>query len=77
MPQILEKYKGILRVHAGTASLENEKVDLAYSVNGSPVITFEDGTTIYWTWEELITEAVKLKESEINANKEIQQTGSN
>ncbi len=64
MPQILEKGKGLIRVHAGVATLEDgEEIDLAYTINGSPVVEFEDRTTIYWTWEELIRQAMKLKNS--------------
>lgn len=59
MPKVLEENKAIMRVHAGEATVAGERINLAYSLQGSPVISFEDGTTVYWTWSELIIEALK------------------
>lgn len=65
MPQILEENRVIMRVHAGSATYQDEEIKLATSLHGAPVISFENGTTIYWTWEELIAEALKLKKEVI------------
>lgn len=77
MPQILEENRAIMRVSAGTATYGEQEIGLAYSIYGAPVISFEDGTTIYWEWEELIKEALRLKEGDSDANKEAQQASVN
>lgn len=61
MPQILEKENIIMRVSVGEAKIGDETLLLSTTLNGAPVIEFEDGTTIYWTWEELLDQAMKLK----------------
>ncbi|MBN6205569.1 hypothetical protein JYK21_03815 [Ralstonia pickettii] len=65
MPKILAENKLMMKVHAGEAETETEKIHLAYSVQGTPVITFEDGTTVYWEWQELLEQAVELKKKEV------------
>lgn len=63
MPQILGKKNVIMRVHVGEAKTDDETLHLSTTLHGAPVIGFEDGTIIYWTWEELIDQAIKLKNS--------------
>lgn len=63
MPTMLEKNKVMMKVHAGEAKTETEEIHLAYSLQGTPIITFEDGTTVYWEWEELLGQALELKNS--------------
>lgn len=61
MPKILEKNKLMMREHVGEADREGEIFKLSTSLQGAPVIQFEDGTIVYWTWQELIDRAIKLK----------------
>ena len=61
MPKILEENKVMMRVHVGEADLEGEIMNLSTSIHGAPVIQFEDGTIVYWTWQGLIERAIKLK----------------
>lgn len=63
MPETLEKNKAIMRVHCGTATFQDEKINLSTTLHGAPVISFADGTTVYWTWEELVNKAIELKNS--------------
>ena len=61
MPEILPKNKVLIRKSAGTASFDEDGTDhnaeLFISIHGSPIVEFDDGTTVYWTWEELLEEA--------------------
>lgn len=63
MPQILAKKNVIMRVSVGEAKIDGtETLGLSTTLHGAPVVQFEDGTIIYWTWEELINQAIQLKE---------------
>lgn len=62
MPKVQAKNRMMLKVHAGEAEVNSEKLNLSYTTQGTPVITFEDGTTVYWGWKELIEQAIKLKD---------------
>lgn len=63
MPRILEEKKLMFKVHAGKANTDTdtEEINLSYSLQGTPIVTFEDGTTVYWEWQELLEQAVQLR----------------
>ncbi|MCM3396818.1 hypothetical protein M3638_03055 [Oceanobacillus profundus] len=61
MPKILEKNKLMMREHVGEADREGETFKLSTSLHGAPVIQFEDGAIVYWTWQELVERAIELK----------------
>ncbi len=57
----------VFRVGAGEATdpKTGEKFELSVSVgSSSPIIGFEDGSFVTWTWTELLTAAVKFKAEE-------------
>lgn len=52
-------------VFVGEATLGNgEKVQVLTTWRRSPMVEFEDGSQVIWDWDELIDEAIKVKESE-------------
>lgn len=71
MAVVLQRNKQILREHAGTCEISvgetKETVNLSTTLHRTPVVEFEDGTLVYWTWEELVHQAIKLKNSQAAA----------
>lgn len=54
----------VLSVFVGEATLGNgEKVQVLTTWRRSPMVEFEDGSQVIWDWDELIDEAIKVKES--------------
>ncbi|WP_152658268.1 hypothetical protein [Oceanobacillus sp. CFH 90083] len=59
MPNILPENKLLMRVSQGSATIKDDegkerKVELFTTIHGSPIIQFDDRTTVYWDWSELI-----------------------
>ncbi|MGF2057316.1 MULTISPECIES: hypothetical protein [Enterococcus] len=50
-------------IFVGTATSENgEKIQVLTTWGQSPMVEFEDGSQVIWSWNELINEAIKLKQ---------------
>lgn len=71
MPKILPKNKHFISVYAGDIEEdEHGAKEILYMSNGAPAIRFEDGTTVVYTWEELIENAIKEKSNLSNCERE-------
>lgn len=52
-------------IFVGEATLgDGEKLQILTTWGQAPMIEFEDGSQVIWNWNELIDEAIKVKESE-------------
>lgn len=50
-------------IFVGTATSEDgEKIQVLTTWGQSPMVEFEDGSQVIWSWNELINEAIKLKQ---------------
>ncbi|WEL48755.1 hypothetical protein P0G38_06765 [Enterococcus casseliflavus] len=50
-------------IFVGTATSEDgEKIELLTTWGQAPMIEFDDGSQVIWSWDELINEAIKLKQ---------------
>ena len=59
-----EVWKAALIVHLGEGTTGGgEKFDLSQTLNGAPIIDFEDGYQVIFNWRELVSEAWELKEN--------------
>lgn len=48
----------------GTIEETGEKFEILTTWGQSPVISFEDGSEVIWSWKELINEAIELREQQ-------------
>lgn len=49
-------------IFVGTAESEDgEKIQVLTTWGQSPMVEFEDGSQVVWSWNELINEAIELK----------------
>lgn len=51
-------------VGEGTIEETGEKFEISTTWGQSPVIRFEDGSEVSWTWKELINEAIEVREQQ-------------
>lgn len=67
MPKYYEMPSQVGRVHNLVTHSKTEVlgtlVQCATDGKGQPIIIFEDGSQVHWTWSELIVIASSLKES--------------
>lgn len=51
-------------VFVGDVTFENgEKAEILTTWSQSPVVRFEDGSEVIWNWKEIVSEAVKIRET--------------
>ncbi len=52
-------------IFVGTVRSEDgEKIELLTTWGQAPMVEFEDGSQVIWSWNELINEAIELKTQE-------------
>lgn len=51
-------------IYVGEAKAGEEVIQLLTTWGKSPVVEFEDGSVVIWTWQDLIDEARAIKEAE-------------
>lgn len=51
-------------VFVGDVTFDNgEKAEILTTWGQSPVVRFEDGSEVIWNWKEIVSEAVKIRET--------------
>ncbi|EPH86953.1 hypothetical protein D922_04461 [Enterococcus faecalis 06-MB-DW-09] len=65
-------------IFVGTASAEDgEEIKILTTWGHSPMIEFKDGSQVVWSWNELINEAVQVKERSAATEEINQKEGDN